>query len=108
MHTYAVARALLVLALTCGARAQSYGYSYSYSYSYGSTGETACNATDDARGGGACEDRWAVLYPAELNDYAGHSCYYKNSWGQCDTWYVPRHASSTTLLASVLLSLIHI
>ena len=86
MHV--VASALLLLALSHGASAQSYGYSYSYSYSYGGTGESACNVTNDARGGANCEDRWAVLYPAELMDYGGHSCHYKSTWGQCATWYV--------------------
>ena len=59
-------------------RAQSYGYSYSYSYSYGSKPrtETYCNdtAVGDSRGGANCEDRWAVLYPAEVTDSTGHSC----------------------------------
>ena len=77
------ARLMLVAAHISAARAQSYGYSYSYSYSYGSRPrqETYCNdiAVGDSRGGANCEDRWAVLYPSEVMDSTGHSCYWKHA-----------------------------
>ena len=97
---------LLLHSATWGvARAQSYGYSYSYSYSYGagggvSGGETPCTAVGDTRGGANCEDRWAVLYPAELTLSTGHSCHWKNVWGQCSTWYRHPHRTSHTFPAA--------
>ena len=43
-----------------------------------------------ARGAGVsgpaspCIDRWEVQYPAELDVWNGHSCMWKQLWGQCD------------------------
>ena len=31
-----------------------------------------------------CIDRWEVQYPAELDVWNGHSCMWKQLWGQCD------------------------
>ena len=31
-----------------------------------------------------CIDRWEVQYPAELDVWNGHSCMWKQMWGQCD------------------------
>lgn len=32
---------------------------------------------------GSCADQWAVQYPFELDKWDGHSCSWKNKWGQC-------------------------
>ena len=33
--------------------------------------------------GADCVDRWAVLYPSEVDEWRRHSCSWKRKWGQC-------------------------
>ena len=43
-----------------------------------------------------CADRWATLYPDEVRESAGHSCYYKRKWNQVRWEHEPAATQTLT------------